>query len=75
MYLVIRVGGYLLFDANENKGNDIKEFAHLLTGYAFEDNDDILNKKECDHIDRFPWNNKSANIMWSTAVENIDNQK
>jgi hypothetical protein len=42
--------------------NYTSEFGHQLTGYDFEDSNDILSKKECDRIDMFTWNNKSENI-------------
>jgi hypothetical protein len=54
---------------NKN-GNQIAEFAHRLTGYVFEDNDDSLIQKECDNIDKFTWNNKSDKIRWAPLSEN-----
>lgn len=32
--------------------------------------DDSLNKKECDHIEMFPWNNKWDNIGCARQIEN-----
>jgi hypothetical protein len=49
--------------------NKISERAHQLSDYVFEDNDDILSKKKCHHIDKFTWNNKNDNIRWATSTE------
>jgi hypothetical protein len=51
-------------------GAEILECAHWLTDYLFGDHHDILNKRECDHIDRFTWNNKCDNIRCTTQIEN-----
>jgi hypothetical protein len=75
MYPSLKDCGYLRFAINDNKGNDIYEVEYRLTGYVFEDNDNILSKKECDHISRFTWNNKSDNIRWVISLENIGNQE
>lgn len=45
-------GKYFKYFMNIN-GNHITELVHRFTGYVFEDNNGILNKKDCHHIDRF----------------------
>jgi hypothetical protein len=54
----------------KNNGNQIHKPTHLLTGEVFEESEDILNKKDEDHIDRLTWNNKGDNITWATPTEN-----
>jgi hypothetical protein len=62
-------GKYLIYQKNMN-GNNISEFTDRLTGYEFEDNDDILNKIAVNRMDRFPWNNQSNNVRLEASSEN-----
>jgi hypothetical protein len=67
------VNGKYFMSQMKMNGNQISEFIYRQTCYVFEDIDDILSKKECDHIDRFSWNDKSDNIRWVTQIENKNN--
>ena len=48
-----------------------KKFIHRLVAKAFLENPD--NKKEVDHIDCNPLNNKVSNLRWATHRENQNN--
>jgi hypothetical protein len=41
---------------------------------VFNDNDDIFRKTDCDHIDRFRWNNNPKNLRWVTSQDNMKNR-
>jgi hypothetical protein len=41
---------------------------------VFNDNDDIINNTECDHIDRNRCNNRSVNLRWVTSTENMNSR-
>jgi hypothetical protein len=41
---------------------------------VFNDNDDIFNNTDCDHIDRYWWYNKPENIRWVSSKENMNNR-
>jgi hypothetical protein len=51
----------------------VNVYAQRLFGMVFNDNDDIINNTECDHIDRNRCNNRSINLRWVTSTENMNN--
>jgi uncharacterized protein YaiL (DUF2058 family) len=69
VYPTLNSNGYLQYNICCNKVQ-ICEFAQRLIGYVFCENDNILNKIECDHKDRFTWNNQAKNIRWTTPADN-----
>ena len=55
-------------------GKKCNVYAQRLFGMVFNDNDDVFNNTDCDHIDRNRWNNRSINLRWVTSTENINNR-
>jgi hypothetical protein len=45
-------------------------YAHRLFGWIYNNNNDIIRKTDCDHIDRHRWCNRPENLGWVTSVEN-----
>jgi hypothetical protein len=56
-------------------GKEKKFSLPRLLGFAFIYNNDPINKKYIDHIDRNPLNNDLSNLRWVTASENNINIK
>ena len=52
-------------------GEKNRYYVHRLMGITFLDNKD--NKKEIDHIDGDPSNNRLENLRWATHKENLNN--
>lgn len=52
-------------------GKKITKRVHVIVAQAFIYNDDVLNKKQVNHIDGNKLNNKADNLEWCTASENV----
>jgi hypothetical protein len=73
VYPRITSDGYLKYILSVN-GQKCNVYAHRLIGMVFNNNDDIFQKTDCDHIDRNRWNNRPINLRWVTSLENQNNK-
>jgi hypothetical protein len=66
--------GYFRVEIRKN-GIPKSYFKHRLLALQFIPNDDPINKKEVDHIDRNNINNSLDNLRWATRIINSKNRK
>jgi hypothetical protein len=52
----------------------VNVYSQRLFGMVFNDNDDIFNNTECDHIDMNKCCNRSINVRWIASKENMNNR-
>lgn len=63
--------GYHLVTLYDLDGVPMGQMVHQLVAKAFIKNDDPKNKKQINHIDSNPRNNKIENLEWCTPSENV----
>lgn len=61
--------GYKVLTVNYNHKNYVY-YIHRIIATLFIENDDVVNKKEVNHIDRNKTNNDYRNLKWCTPKEN-----